>query len=73
MTICDEMKMEAKEFFNIEDSKLYRIYNPFDIGRVKNNIESQFEIEDKNLLKDQYMIAVSRLVKEKGREDLIDI
>lgn len=73
VTICDEMKMEAKEFFNIEDSKLYRIYNPFDIGRVKNNIESQFEIEDKNLLKDQYMIAVSRLVKEKGREDLIDI
>lgn len=73
VTICDEMKKEAKEFFNIDENKLYRIYNPFDIDRVKNNIEAKFEIGDEELLKKEYMIAVSRLVKEKGRKDLIDI
>lgn len=73
VTICDEMKMEAKELFNIEDSKLYRIYNPFDINRVKKNMEVEVESEDEKYLKNEYMVAVSRLAKGKGREDLIDI
>ena len=73
VTICDEMLMEAKELFNINDSKLYRIYNPFDVDRVKANIEAKITIEDEELLENEYMIAVSRLVKEKGRKDLIEI
>lgn len=75
VAICDEMKEEAKILFDIPSEKLKRLYNPFDIEKVQRAAMDFSEIseEDKKYLEKEYMIAVSRLVKGKGREDLIDI
>lgn len=75
VAICDEMKEEAKILFNIPEEKLERIYNPFDIEKVRREILNNTEMteEDKKYLQEDYMVAVSRLVKGKGREDLIEI
>lgn len=75
IAICDEMKEEAKSLFNIPEEKLERLYNPFDIEKVKIERLNDTEVseEDKKYLQEDYMVAVSRLVKGKGREDLIEI
>lgn len=75
IAICDEMKEEAKNLFNIPEEKLERLYNPFDIKKVKREILNDTEVteEDKKYLQEDYMVAVSRLVKGKGREDLVEI
>ena len=75
IAICDEMKEEAKNLFNIPKEKLERLYNPFDIEKVKRERLNDTEVteEDKKYLQEDYMVAVSRLVKGKGREDLIEI
>lgn len=75
IAICDEMKEEAKNLFNIPEEKLERLYNPFDIEKVKRERLNDTEVteEDKKYLQEDYMVAVSRLVKGKGREDLIEI
>ncbi|WP_294659661.1 glycosyltransferase [uncultured Fusobacterium sp.] len=72
VVICDEMKEEVKSIFRIPEEKIIRLYNPFDIDRVKKGKEIIKE-EDKNYLKKDYIVAVSRLVKEKGRIDLVEI
>lgn len=75
IAICDEMKEEAKNLFNVPKEKLERLYNPFDIEKVKREMLNETEVteEDKKYLQEDYMVAVSRLVKGKGREDLIEI
>lgn len=72
VTICDEMKEEAKNLFKVPEEKITRIYNPFDIDKVGREKEI-IEEEDKEYLKEDYIVAVSRLVEGKGREDLVDI
>lgn len=75
IAICDEMKEEAKNLFSIPEEKLERLYNPFDIEKVKRERLNDTEVseEDKKYLQKDYMVAVSRLVKGKGREDLVEI
>ena len=75
IAICDEMKEEAKNLFNIPEEKLERLYNPFDIKKVKRERLNDTEVteEDKKYMQKDYMVAVSRLVKGKGREDLVEI
>lgn len=72
VTICDEMKEEAKNLFKVPEEKITRIYNPFDIDKVGREKEI-IEEEDKEYLKEDYIVGVSRLVEGKGREDLVDI
>ena len=72
VAICDEMKEEAKTLFKVPEEKITRIYNPFDIDKVGREKEI-IEEEDKEYLKEDYIVAVSRLVEGKGREDLVDI
>lgn len=72
VTICDEMKEEAKTLFKVPEEKITRIYNPFDIDKVGREKEI-IEEGDKKYLKEDYIVAVSRLVEIKGREDLVDI
>lgn len=72
VTICNEMKEEAKNLFKVPEEKITRIYNPFDIDKVGREKEI-IEEEDKEYLKEDYIVAVSRLVEGKGREDLVDI
>lgn len=73
ITICDEMKDEAKKFYNIPNKKIERLYNPFNIEMIKTQDLSQLSLFDQKLLEKDYMVAVSRLVKVKGRMDLIEI
>ena len=73
VVICDEMKEEMKKYFNNTYKKTYRLYNPFDINKIKNNIEFKIDVNTEEIIKDGYMVVVSRLVKEKGLKDLIDI
>lgn len=74
ITICDEMKEEALNLYGLSNEKVERLYNPFDFENIKKQSENiSLTAEEQNLLNNKYMVAVSRLVKQKGREDLIDI
>ena len=74
ITICDEMKEEALNLYGLSNEKVERLYNPFDFENIKKQSENiSLTAEEQNLLNNEYMVAVSRLVKQKGREDLIDI
>lgn len=75
VVICDEMREEVKKFYPESFSRTERIYNPMDIEmiRVMTQNSDELDAEEIRLLKEPYMVAVSRLVKGKGREDLIEI
>lgn len=74
ITICDEMKEEALNLYGLSNEKVERLYNPFDFENIKKQSENiSLTAEEQNLLNNKYMVAVSRLVKQKGRDDLIDI
>ena len=63
VAICDEMKEELKDIYpNLKD-KIIRIYNPFNFSRVLNlkNDMSELTEKDKELLNEDYCIAISRL------------
>ncbi|MCS5422315.1 MULTISPECIES: glycosyltransferase [Psychrilyobacter] len=75
VTICDEMTEELREIYPAEIEKVIRLYNPLDIDEVKTTSQDMKNLnnEEKNLIKEKYLIGVSRLVHGKGREDLIKI
>lgn len=63
VAICDEMKEELKDIYpNLKD-KITRIYNPFNFSRVLDLKDNMNELtqENKELLKEDYCIAISRL------------
>lgn len=71
--ICNEMKENViKEIPEIED-KLEMIYNPFDIEKIKKLSENILELseKEKKLLKDKYIIMVSRL--DNHQKDIITL
>lgn len=71
--ICNEMKENIiKEIPEIED-KLEMIYNPFDIEKIKKLSENILELseKEKKLLKDKYIIMVSRL--DNHQKDIITL
>ncbi len=71
--ICNEMKENIiKEMPEIED-KLEMIYNPFDIEKIKKLSENILELseKEKKLLKDKYIIMVSRL--DNYQKDIITL
>ena len=63
VTICDEMKKEAEELYPFLKSKLEKCYNPFNFNRIINlaNDYSELNLKQKELINDDYIIAVSRL------------
>lgn len=75
IVICDEMKEEMKEYFPFAAEKTFRIYNPLDLEDIsrKSRDESELSPEERNLLKENYIVGVSRLVAGKGRRDLVEI
>lgn len=63
VAICDEMKEELKDIYpNLKD-KIIRIYNPFNFSRVLNLKDDMSKLteKDKELLNEDYCIAISRL------------
>ncbi|MGL5123927.1 MAG: glycosyltransferase [Fusobacteriaceae bacterium] len=73
--ICDEMKKELELIYPDVKDKGIRIYNPININEIQNKFKEREILleEEKKFLNNDYMVAVSRLVHGKGREDLIDI
>lgn len=63
VAICDEMKMELKKIYPNLKEKIMRIYNPFNFERIEklSNDTVGLTHEEIRLLKDNYIIAVSRL------------
>ncbi|MGB6127734.1 MAG: glycosyltransferase [Psychrilyobacter sp.] len=75
VTICDEMTEELREVYPAEIEKGVRLYNPLNIDEIvtmSKDIDS-LDNEEKHMIKENYLIGVSRLVHGKGREDLIKI
>lgn len=66
VTICDEMSEELKEIYPYLKNKIVRCYNPFDFNRIIKLSEDYSELNDreKKLIKDRYIVAVSRLALE---------
>lgn len=63
VAICDEMKDELKDIYPNLKERIIRIYNPFNFSRVLNLKDDLSELneKDRNLLKEDYCIAISRL------------
>lgn len=75
IVICDEMKEEVKKYFSFASDKTFRIYNPLDIEDIlkKSKDTTGLTLEEKEMLKEDYLVGVSRLVGGKGRPDLVEI
>lgn len=73
--ICDDMKKEFEEMFPEYKEKAIRIYNPMDFEAIREKINDEKELteKDKELLKNKYFVAVSRLVSGKNRVALVEI
>lgn len=63
VAICDEMKEELIDIYPNLKERIIRIYNPFNFSRVLNLKDDLSELneKDRNLLKEDYCIAISRL------------
>lgn len=63
VTICDDMKEKTEKLYPFLKDRLIRIYNPFDIEKIKNLSQDLSEIleEKRELLRDNYIISVGRL------------
>lgn len=63
VSICDEMKEEIEKLYPNLNGKVKRIYNPFNFENIeKLSLEQDdLTVEEKELLKEDYILAVSRL------------
>lgn len=63
VAICDEMKKELEEIYPYLKKKIVRIYNPFNFERIRKQSSNREGISEKDLelLKDNYIVGVSRL------------
>ncbi|WP_027128200.1 glycosyltransferase [Fusobacterium perfoetens] len=66
VTICDEMAEEMKKLYPYLKEKIVRIYNPFDFERITylSNDNLSLIPKEKELIKENYILAVSRLALE---------
>lgn len=63
VAICDEMKEELQKIYPKLKGRITRIYNPFNFDRIlklKDNID-ELDENNRELLKNDYIIAISRL------------
>ncbi len=63
VAICDEMKNDIEKMYPFLLKKIKKIYNPFNFERIKKLSEdtSQLTIAEKIMIKEEYIVAVSRL------------
>ena len=63
VAICDDMKAELEDIYPYLKGKVERVYNPFNFKRILDLScdMSQLNDQQKELIKDDYIIAVSRL------------
>lgn len=63
VNICDEMKVETENLYPFLKGKVKRVYNPLDYKKIEKLSldESELTDKDKELIKEEYILAVSRL------------
>ncbi|MGL5413925.1 glycosyltransferase [Cetobacterium sp.] len=63
VSICDEMKEEIEKLYPNLKGKVKRIYNPFNFKNINKLSQNQDDLkaEEKLLLEEEYILAVSRL------------
>ena len=63
VSICDEMKKEIEELYPNVNGKVRRVYNPFNFKNINELSQNQdnLKAEEKLLLEEEYILAVSRL------------
>ena len=63
VAICDDMKEETEKIYPFLKGRVKRIYNPFNFERIKKLSidDSNLSIKEKEVLKENYIVAVSRL------------
>ena len=63
VSICDDMKEETKRIYPFLKDKIIRIYNPFNFERIikLSMDEKDLTEQQKKLMKEKYIVAVSRL------------
>lgn len=63
VSICDEMKEEIEKLYPNLNGKVKRIYNPFNFENIEklSLAQDDLTVEEKELLKEDYILAVSRL------------
>lgn len=63
VSICDEMKEEIEKLYPNLKGKVRRIYNPFNFKNIDELSQNQddLKVEEKLLLEEDYILAVSRL------------
>lgn len=73
IAITKSLEKELKAFFPSYSQKIKTIYNFFDIEKIKEQCKNinESEIEEKELLKDEYILACSRLDDKKDLKTLI--
>lgn len=75
VAICDDMVKEYKNYYPQLEEKIVRIYNPvnYDEIEIKSNEYDELTETELYLLKQEYFVAVSRLVPAKNRVAMVEI
>lgn len=73
--ISEDMVSDYLECYPFAKEKIVQIYNPIDIDDIKKKGEdsSELTLKELELLKEEYLIAVSMLNKRKARDELIKV
>lgn len=63
VNICDEMREETEALYPFLKGKVKRVYNPLNYNKIEKLSldESELSDKDKQLIKERYILAVSRL------------
>ncbi|UPO97389.1 glycosyltransferase [Cetobacterium somerae] len=74
IVLNEEMKKEVLNIFEIDPNKVMKIYNFFNIKKLENLSLNQEELtlNQKKLIKDNYIFACCRVDKQKDLDTLID-
>ena len=70
VAICNEMSEELRSLYPLLSDRISVLYNPFDIDRIveKSFDRSELTKSEENLLKENYLVTVSRI--EKVQKDI---
>lgn len=73
VAISSEMEKEIKSFYS-EEKKVHMLYNPQSTDKILNQsfVKENLSDEELELLNDNYITFVGRIVKVKGLEDLLE-
>ena len=74
IVLNESNKKDLKKLFSTDENKIEKIYNPFDVEKIKRISldKSLMTIKEKELIEDKYFLACCRLDKLKDIDTLIE-